>query len=393
MEKGEEEKVTPMVDSQSDIIDFTDTEGFDMKVFAADETDETDEVEEVKTDKKEKEKEVSDPDKTKEDDQEKSVADEDKKDPDSDDDSDEDKGSGDGEDSSPGIYSSLANVLNQEGILTSLSSDQKIEKVEDLIEAFNNELKSREYSDLTDKQKVYLDALREGIPEVEIQESLKLESELESITEDMLKNNPELRQELIKQDFIDSGMSPEKATKLAKRSVDIGEDIEDSLEALGSLKTRSSQTREQRIEAAKQAKIDARKKLDEDLKSLRTTLTKTEEIIPSMKINEQVRDKIYDQMTKPVGKVDGRPISAIEKKKIEDPINFEMKLNYLFYITNGFEDFSKIVKNSKTQAVKDLESKIKGSGFKAPGGSGNVDDDSLTDEQTKDFIQGIGEIL
>lgn len=300
----------------------------------------------------------------------------------------------DGEESSssPGIYSSLANVLQDQGILSSLDPDTKINSAEDLINAFNTELEKREFADLTDDQKQYLTALRSGIPAQDVQSHMSLMQELSSIDEGLLEQNAELRVELIKEDFLRQGMSSERAEKLAKRSVEIGEDIQDAKEALNSLKVLEQKGYEAKIQAAKDKQAAEAKAFQDSLDALKKTVTETKEIIPGFKINEKQKDMLFEQMTKPVGKMGNQLINAVQKARMDNPVDFEIKLNYLFQVTKGFTDFSSIVKTAKSKAVEDLEKVVKSQNFKSPGGSGAVDE-TISHQAGNDFAAKLGEIL
>lgn len=47
--------------------------------------------------------------------------------------------------------------------------------------------------------------------------------------------------------------------------------------------------------------------------------------------------------------------NKLMKSRREDPLNFDLKLYYLYELTNGFSSFKNIVNNTKSKAVKDLE--------------------------------------
>ena len=77
-------------------------------------------------------------------------------------------------------------------------------------------------------------------------------------------------------------------------------------------------------------------------------------------------------------------INLLEIKRVQllNPIEFEAKLNYLFYITKGFKDFSKIATSQKTKAVKELDDFVKGNTF-VPKGSGIGNNFDYTPEPLK----------
>lgn len=338
-------------------------ENFDMSAFALDPTElgvvDAPEPEEDQEDIEIENKDKVDLDNNEDDDPERVVI-EDK------DEEDTDNSKGD----SPNPYSSLALALAEEGVLPSFdNSKDKVQSVDDLIEIFKKEIKSNEYKDLTDEQREYLDAIRSGVPPEVYTQGKSALNELSSITQEEIAENEVLRKQLIIQDFVAKGVNQAKAEKLAQRSMDIGEDENDALEALESLKEiQKSQFEQSQLEH--KAKIEkAKQASEEQIKTLQKTINETKEIIPGMKLTDKVKERVFEQATKPVGQLqNGQYINAVAKAKMEDPIAFETKLNYLFYVTNGFSDFSKIATSQKSKAVKELDDLVKGNTF-IPSGS------------------------
>jgi hypothetical protein len=259
------------------------------------------------------------------------------------------------------LYSSLAMALKEEGLFPSLESEKDIKSVEDLIEAFQKEIKSNEFADLTETQKEYLQAVRAGVPHEEIKQHLTTSNQLSSITEEELAENEDLRKQLILQDFLIKGYSQEKANKLTQRSLDLGEDVSDAKEALDSIKEYDKVEFQKQV--VEQQKIVETRRLQEEaqLQEFKKSVLETKEIIPGVSISPAMAQKVYEQATKIVDKTDsGAPVNALMKARITDPIGFETKLNYLFYLTKGFSDFSKIERSQKRKAIEELDNVIRG---------------------------------
>ena len=100
-----------------------------------------------------------------------------------------DDGEDDNDDSSqPDPYSSFAKVLAEVGVLPSLDlSKDKIQSADDLIEAVRREIEVAKYANLNDKQKAYLKALENGIPEQEFTQAQSGIDMLEKISADEIK--------------------------------------------------------------------------------------------------------------------------------------------------------------------------------------------------------------
>ena len=365
--------------TSDDVIDFS-GENYDMSVFSAvvEEPEEVEEAEGGTTQNIENTNPISDLAEGE------TVANEDKS-------ADE----GEGSSSSPGIYSSFANVLTEQGILSSPDPDTKIETADDLIEALSKEIETREYSDLNETQRKYLEGLRNGIPEHKVQEHIEITNELSSITAEMLEaeDNQELRKALIIEDFKRKGFTDQKAANLAQRSIDIGVDLEDAKESLGNLLKDEEQRFQAQIQAEQQRKVQEEQRFKKSLEDLKKEIEATTEVIPGFKINKVNKDKLYELITKPAAKLDnGTPISAIQKARMENPVSFEIKLNYLFQLTDGFKDFSKITAKVKSKAVSELDQVLKGQQFASPGNSGYVQSDLLNQGGSAFTADQLGEI-
>lgn len=278
---------------------------------------------------------------------------------------DEEKDTDKSQSSQKNPYSSLATALAEDGVLPSFDPEKdKIESVEDLIEIFRKEIKSNEFKDLTEDQREYLENIRAGVQPEAFQQIKSVEHQLASITPEELRDNQELRKQIIIADYVEKGIAKEKAEKLAQRSIDIGEDEADALESHESLMTIQKSKLEQQKLDAQQKTLDAQKAHDQQLKTLQDTINRTAEIIPGVKLTDKVKSAVFDQATRPVAKTeDGRMVNAVVKARMEDPVAFETKLNYLFYVTKGFSDFSKIATAQKTRAVRELDDLVKGNSF------------------------------
>jgi hypothetical protein len=290
---------------------------------------------------------------------------------------DEDEGTGSSQTSQPTLYSSLAKVLAEEGVLTSFDpKGTKVETSEDLINVIRETIKQNEYADLTDEQKLYLEAVRTGLPPKQVAQEQSMLQQLEGITFDELENNEELRKQIIISDLLNKGISQEKALKLAQRSIDIGEDVSDATEALVELKAFQKEQLQTKLDTEKAKKLQEAENAKEQLLKFKDAVMNTKEIIPGLKINNKIAEKVFEQAVKPVHQLpNGQVVNAVVKAKLDDPIGFETKLNYLFYITKGFSDFSKIATTQKTKAVQELDDLVKGNTF-APRASqmgGNLD--------------------
>lgn len=256
-------------------------------------------------------------------------------------------------------YSLLASALLEEGVLPSLTEEKikNIKSFSDIAEAVKEELRNNEYAGLTDAQKEYLKALESGIPDSEFRAHKSKSSDIEKLTSEDLENDEDLRFNLIKEDFLSKGYSEEKAEKLTKRSVELGEDLDDALEALEVKKRTIKEDFQKKVEAYQEKLKEQEKATQKQMEDLKNLVFDEEKaLIPWHKHNKQFAQKVYDTITKPAGQTqDGRSYNEIMKAKMEDPVGFEYKISYLYNLTDGFKNFDNLIKTAKSESVKKLD--------------------------------------
>lgn len=268
-------------------------------------------------------------------------------------------------------FLSFATALSEEGILSSFSKEEYDELVKEtgseaeaLIELNKRTIQAEidSYKEESEAEyKAFLEARDAGVNLNDwavVQDNKKRFSK---ITEEELDTNEKLQKQLITEDLkrrkfedadiLDTIESYEDTNKLASMSK----------KALKNL-TKAEEEKEEAlktsaIEREKQAAQEAKKQV-EDLKK---EITKVDEIIPGLKLNKQVKDKILQNIMAPVKTLDdGRQLNAVMLKRADDPIKYAILEAY--FVEQGFFDgkFDKFVAKAKTNAVKELESKITG---------------------------------
>ena len=255
------------------------------------------------------------------------------------------------DDSSSNLFSSVAKVLHEQGLLPSLDiANLKIENVDDFTSALKSEIEVQ--SDL--KLQKYID----NIDVNNIAQSRKNISDLNGVTEDFLKDNIDIAKQLIYQDYLNQGLDEKKADRLLKRLIDLGDDaiLEDSTEALSSLKEFEQRNIAKEQEQYKQ-KV-AKDKLDQEQLelNLKKVIFDRNDLIDGFKPTKALQDKVYKTINDIVGK---SPEGNFENKFMKDrrlsPLEFDTRMYYFYEMTNGFTDYSKLTTSAKSSAVKDLE--------------------------------------
>jgi len=279
----------------------------------------------------------------------------------------------DSDENSPNIYSSFASVLSEQGLLPSLDlqKDKPITNVEELTSSIKLEIENQAKEYIVNKigQEGY-DALNKGISLAEYQQYQDNVNTLEGITEDTLAEDIELSKKIIYQDYLNQGIDENRAMRLLKKSIDAGDEsiIEDARESLASLKVGEAKRLQQLADerqARALAEAQEQEKIDNDLKN--SIYNKTE-FFKGIKVNKTIQDTVYNSITKIVGK---SPSGIMENKLMRDrrenPIDFDSKLYYLYEMTNGFKDLSKITNKSETKAISKLERDLRKTKFEDSG--------------------------
>ena len=267
----------------------------------------------------------------------------------------------------------FAKDLVAQGLLSSFDEKKFLDESKDLGEAtaLRNLIKGEIdanteaiKSDLDLGYQEYLSLVGKGVPAETAGSLLDLKNKFDSIkTDDLIKeDNTDMRKSVMTDYFrLTTSMSDSKISKLVQSSVDLGDDIEDSKEYLGSLRELiKDQITAEETEAKQQ--LELRKEENrQTLESLKDNINSLNEIIPGVDINKQTKIKMFENLTKEVQDGKGRITNAIWAKRAEDPIFFDSRLAYLY--ETGFFDktkpWTKASQAKVTKEVSDLESAIK----------------------------------
>lgn len=260
-----------------------------------------------------------------------------------------------GIDKLPELYSSLASHFKKEGVLPNLADDVEIKTAQDLQKAIANEI-SKNAGEL---QAEYKKAMEEGVPKDSLIAYQQQKQQLNAITDEVLEADDErainLRFNIIAQDFLNKGFSKEEASRNAKRSVDLGEDLADAKVALERLKESNENN-------YLKSKEEAQQVIEEDQKKIKKFIDSTEEIFKGIKLNPIIKEKLYNQMVTTVASKDDKPLNEYAKAYNEDPVKFQVMQNYMFMLTKGYTDFSKINGAATTKVSKEIDEILKTTG-------------------------------
>ena len=289
------------------------------------------------------------------------------------------------------IYSSIAKALKEEGIFPDLDDEvlSKVKEPEDFRDLVEQQIKAG----LEERQKRIDDALNYGIEPTEIKRYENTLNFLDSVKEENITDESdkgeELRKNLIFQDFINRGYSRERATREVQKSFNAGTDIEDAKEAL---KSNTEYFKGKYDDIIEDAKLEAQKE-EEDRKEqankLKESILNEKNILGDLSIDKPTRQKIYDNISKPIYKdpETGEYYTAIQKYEKDNRVDFLKYLGLVFTLTDGFKSLDGLVKGKVKKEVKnglrDLEHAINNT---ARNSDGNLKFVSGVDEDPESFI-------
>lgn len=254
------------------------------------------------------------------------------------------------------FYSSIANACAVDGIFPNLD-DETIKKAVDA-ESFSNLIEAEINARFDEKQKRISQALENGVEPNDIKKYESTLNYINTITDAAIAEESEkgeqLRYNLIYQDFINKGMTPDKAKKFADRTVDAGTDVEDAKEALLSNKEFFTGAYNKMLQEAQQKADEDKAEREKNAKELEKSLMKDKQLFGDMEISNDIRKKAFDSVSKPVYKdpETGDYMTAIQKYESEHRSDFLKYTGLIFAITNGFKDFDSFAKGKVKKEVK-----------------------------------------
>ena len=264
----------------------------------------------------------------------------------------------------PKFFSSLTKALKEGGIIEDVN-DEDIKSQEDFLKVLDDSIKAREFADLDEKQKEYLEALRDGVPHEDIADYQRQIEAYESITDEVIaeesEDGSELRRTIIMNNFIGKGISEAKAKKLTDKIFDAGEDIDEAKESLNELKKAEKEQFEANKRALAEQKAASAKAEKEAMDKLNKIVKDTKELIPGLQIPQTLKNNIVKGLTQPVAFTkEKQPLDIISKYLYENPIEGRFKLAYILSVTDGLTKMGVLEnKKAKSNAFKDLENAMK----------------------------------
>lgn len=289
------------------------------------------------------------------------------------------------------FFSSIAKALKEEGIFPDLDEESylNIKEPEDFRDLIDKQIKAG----LDEKQRRIDEALNAGLEPTEIR---KYEGTIKFLTDikdtdisDESDKGEKLRKDLIYQDFLNRGYSKERAAREVQKSLNAGTDIEDAKEALSSNLDFFKDKYEELINEAKSEAEKNERDRKEQAEKLKTSILEDKNVFGDLSIDKSTRQKIYDNISKPVYKdpETGEYLTAIQKYEMEHRTEFLKNLGLVFTLTDGFKNLDGLVKSKVNKEVKkglrELENTINNTSRTS---DGNLKFVSGVDEDPESFL-------
>ena len=254
------------------------------------------------------------------------------------------------------FFSSIAKALKEEGIFPDLDEESylSIKEPEDFRDLIDKQIKAG----LDEKQKRIDEALNAGLEPTEIRKyegTIKFLNDIKDTDiSDESDKGEKLRKDLIYQDFLNRGYSKERAAREVQKSLNAGTDIEDAKEALSSNLDFFKDKYEELINEAKSEAEQNERDRKEQAEKLKTSILSDKNVFGDLSIDKTTRQKIYDNISKPVYRdpETGEYLTAIQKYEMENRIDFLKNLGLVFTLTEGFKNLDGLVKGKVNKEVK-----------------------------------------
>jgi hypothetical protein len=266
------------------------------------------------------------------------------------------------------FYSSIAKALKDDGIFPDLDDEslKAVNTPEDFSKMFQEQVEAM----LNEKQKRVTEALEAGIEPSKIQQYEKVLEYYDSIKESDIENETEsgesLRKQLIYQDFLNRGFSKERAAKEVQKSFDAGTDVEDAKDAFKGGRQFFEKNYNDLVAEAKNIEKKEQEKIDSESEALKKAIMEDKKAFGVYDIDKATRQKVYDNITKPVYKdpETGELLTTLQKYERDNHNEFMKNLGLLYTLTDGFKNVDKLVNkevNKKvSKGIRELEHVISG---------------------------------
>ena len=291
------------------------------------------------------------------------------------------------------FYSSIAKALKEDGVLPDLDDEtvDGIKEPEDLAKAIESQIKAG----LDEKQRRIDEALDLGVEPDLVKQYENTLAYLDSITEEKISAEDEagenLRKQLLYQDLINKGYSRDEAMEELEDIFANGGDQKKAKRALSANKDFFKANYKKVVEEARLETEKEAQERDKQAAALKKSILEDKEVFKDLQVDKATRQKIYDNISKPVykDKETGEYFTALQKYERENKTEFLKNVGLLFTLTDGFKNLDGLVKPQVKKEVKkglrELEHTLNNT---ARTSNGNIKFVSGVSDDPNSFING-----
>jgi len=207
--------------------------------------------------------------------------------------------------------------------------------------------------------KAFLEARDAGLDLNQWADVQELKNFYGSITEDKISDDEDLQKQLVAENLRYRGMNEDEITETIDAFETTGKLEDNAKKALKNLNKFAAQ-QEDKLKQDKIAEEESFKKTrEENLKNLKKEIESVNEIIPGIKVNKQIKDKLFADITTVVKTgPNGEQYNAAMAKRAEDPIKYALIENYLIQMGVFDGKWDKVVTRTKAKALTELERQL-----------------------------------
>lgn len=254
------------------------------------------------------------------------------------------------------FYSSIAKALQEDGVFPDLDDEtiSGIKEPEDLAKAIESQIKAG----LDERQRRIDEALDMGVEPDLVKQYENTIAYLDSITDEKLSAEDDegenLRKQLIYQDLLNKKYSKEEAREELEEIFASGNDLKKAKRALAANKEFFKDGYQSVVEEAREATKKEAQEREQQAAALKKSILEDKEVFKDLQIDKTTRQKIFDNISKPIykDKETGEYFTAIQKYERENKVEFLKNLGLLFTLTDGFKNLDGLVKPQVKKEVK-----------------------------------------
>lgn len=252
------------------------------------------------------------------------------------------------------FYSSIAHALREDGILSVLQEGVEINSPEEFANLMREQVKTM----YDESQNRISEALELGISPDVIREHEKALSVLNSIDETSLSDEGEkgvnIRKNLIYQDYINRGLSQERALREVEKSFKSGTDIDDAKEALNSNIEFYTQSYNNTLEERKREKEEQEAYNEKLFSDIDNNISQSRNILGGIEVPESYRNRarevLFRQSYK--DKETGEYLTELQAYQKHNYPEFLKNVAILYALTDGFKNTGNLIKGKVNKEVR-----------------------------------------